>query len=784
MGELGKMRTTTKQGHSSSEPSRNALITATAHLLANDLPIKELFEQAASLMSDAFGTASVEISVAGDAPYVYRYGVDAAFELGTSVTLPLMAHANEIGTFRVVRNNGEQFSPAELACLETVALNLASRLNEAEITSEKDHYAALAGIDPLTGIPSRREFTARFESEWSRGVRQGGLLSVLMIDVDLFKQYNDCHGHIAGDECLHLIAQVLAHNIARPGDTVARYGGEEFAVILPQTDNAGAVALAEKMRSAVAAQRVVHGASPREIVTVSVGAATQTPLQSTASLELLELADMALYTAKQSGRNMVVGDQYRTDLAHTGKPPIQTNLPPVPSKFFGRMAELDAIEYLFTQTRALTITGIAGIGKTRVALEFARRTLQNFPDGVWFVDIARITDAELVVGSVMYVLSQNEEPGKQPVATLVRRIGERRMLIVLDNCQRLIEECATLAEALLRKCPNVAIIATCRQPLGIATEIAYRTPPLAYHDAADLFVARALSVNPSAEIRDADKPIVDRIVARLNAIPMAIELAAARIKVMTVGELDKGLNERFPVLLPGGEAAPSREHILPALVDWKYLSLDDAEKRVLRMVAVFPGEFTFEACQAVSAERPGDKQEEFPVLDTLVEKAFLFKELHETVPRYIMFETLREYCRRVLDENNEAKSIQARHAAFYLQLAERLEAQRAKSSAKRWKASVEIEHHNFRAALEWSVLESGDVVVGTALVVALAPWWTETAHFTEGHYWIDHVIWRANDGNVGADLYARLLAAAVRIDSRDGARKSPKIMPDVVHVAV
>lgn len=778
------MRTTTKQIKSSSDTSRHALVSAMAHLLANDRPIKVLFKQAASLINDAFGTSSVEISVAGDATQVYRYGVEAAFELGTAITLPLMAQTNAIGTFRIVRNNGQQFSTAETECLETVALNLASRLNVAEITSEKDHYAALAGIDPLTGIPSRREFTARFESEWSRGVRQGGLLSVLMIDVDLFKQYNDHHGHIAGDECLHLIAQILAHSIARPGDTVARYGGEEFAVILPQTDNAGAVALAEKMRSAIAAQRIAHGASPREIVTVSIGAATQTPLQSAGSLELLELADMALYTAKQSGRNMVVGDQYRTDVAHTGKPPIQTNLPHVPSKFFGRLAELDAIEYLFTQTRALTITGIAGIGKTRVALEFARRTMQNFPDGIWFVDIARITDAELVVGSVMYVLSQNEEPGKQPLATLVRRIRERRMLIVLDNCQRLIEECATVAEALLRKCPNVAIIATCRQPLGIATEIAYRTPALAYHDAADLFVARATAVNPSNEIREADKPTVDRIVARLNAIPMAIELAAARIKVMTVGELDKGLNDRFPVLLPGGEAAPSREHILPALVDWKYLSLDDAEKRLLRMLAVFPGDFTFEACQAVCAERPGEKPEELPVLDKLVEKAFLFKEMHGTIPRYIMFETLRDYCRRVLDENNEAKSIQARHAAYFLRLAERFESLHKELSAKRWKSSVESEHHNFRAALEWSVLASGDVAIGTALVVALAPWWTDTAHFTEGHYWIDHVIWRANDGNVGADLYARLLAAAVLIDSRDGARKSPKIIPDVVHVAV
>jgi diguanylate cyclase (GGDEF)-like protein len=760
------MPASSKQNLGTRTPERLELISATARLLAKDLPLDKLFKKVASLLDDAFSTASVEISLAGDTPRIFHYGVKAEFELGAAISLRLRFHNSEIGALRIVRKTSRQFTAADLECLETIALYIAARLNESTITSEKDHYATLAGIDPLTGIPSRREFTSRYEAEWSRGVRQGGLLSVMMIDVDFFKQYNDQHGHIAGDSCLHMIAQVLAHCIARPGDTVARYGGEEFAVILPQTDNAGAVALAEKMRSAVVAQRMAHDGTALEVVTVSIGVATQTPLQSSESSELLELADMALYSAKQAGRNMVVGDRYRTDAAHAGKPPIQSNLPAKLTALFGRAAELDAIEYLSAQTRLLTITGIAGIGKTRVALQSATREMHKYPDGVWFVDLARVTDAALVVGSVMYVLGQSEEQGKQALTTLLERIGSRRMLILFDNCQQLIEECAALAESLLRKCPNVSVIATCREPLGIAGEIAFRIPPLAFHDATDLFVERATTINSKFEQRSDERTVVERIIARLGGVPMAIELAAARVKVMTVTELDTRLIERFPVLLPGIDGASSRDHILPALVDWSYVILDDEEKRLLRRLAVFPGAFTIEASAEVCIERDDERRAELEVLSRLVDKAFLLEEKTDGDVRYDMFETLRDYCRRLMQERNEVGELQNRHARFYLQLASRLEHRQKIMSTTAWKNCVEIDIHNFRAALEWSVLGSGDLGVGTEIAVALATWWAETSHFTEGRYWIDHIIWRTHDGKSGTDLHARLFAVAGLIGSR------------------
>jgi diguanylate cyclase (GGDEF)-like protein len=778
------MRESGRQISSSSSLSRQALISATARLLAADLSLDDLFKQLASLLEDAFDAPSVQILLAGDAPRIFSYGFTAAYEHGASITLPLKFHAIEIGSLRIVRKIGRPFSAADIECLETFALYVAARLNEAMLTSQKDHYAALAGIDPLTGIPSRREFNARYDAEWSRGVRQGGLLSVLMIDVDFFKQFNDHHGHIAGDACLLVIAQTLAHCIARPGDTVARFGGEEFAVILPQTDNAGAVVLAEKMRSAVASQRIVHDGAAIGVVTISVGVATQIPLQSGASTDLLEQADVALYSAKQAGRNKVVGEHYLTEAARAGKPPIRSNLPAKVTTFFGRSAELDAIECLSDQTRSLTITGIAGIGKTCLAIQFATTKAERYPDGVWFIDIARITDAALVVGSVMYMLGHNEIQGKQPAATLVERIGDRRMLIVLDNCERLIEECAALAEALLRKCPKVSIIATCRQPLGIVGEITYRVPQLALHDAADLFVARATKIDPGFEPNGDDRALVDTIVARLCGIPMAIELAAARLKVMTVSELDARLDDRFPALIPRGGSASSHEHILSALVDWIYSFLDEAEKRYLRQLAVFPGDFTIEASTEVCREGSDEQRSKVEVLSTLVDKAFLLDEKHRDQSRYFMFETLREYCRRLIEEGNEISGLQNRHAAYYLELARRFNALRTLEPSLEWQGRVEAEHHNFRAALEWSVFGAGDIVVGTSLAVQLAAWWVETSHFSEGRYWIDHVIWRTNDKNIGPELHACLLAAAGLIDSRQGNPNPAEVIVPVLHVAL
>jgi diguanylate cyclase (GGDEF)-like protein len=744
---------------------RDELLRASAHLLAEDLPLAQLLSKLAALLEKLFGTAIVEIQLNSKGSERYRYGREPADESAASITLPLTFHTETLGHLRIVRKSARPFSSNDTEALETCALLVAIRLYQAELTSAKEHSEALAGIDPLTGISSRRDFNAHYESEWTRGMRHGGLLSVLMIDVDHFKAFNDQYGHIAGDACLQSIAKTLKQCAARAGDIVARYGGEEFALVLPLTDHAGAIAIAERIRTAIAEERIEHSGSTLNIVTVSIGVATETPLRSVSSAELIDRADKALYSAKHAGRNAVFGTEYRTDAAKTGRPPNQSNLPVHPTMFFGRVAELDAIAYLFTQTRCLTVTGTAGIGKTRAALQFAHNAVQQYPDGVWFVDIARVTDAALVVGSVMFVLGETEEHGQQPLATLIDCIGDKKMLILLDNCQELIEECAAMEEALRRKCPNLHIIATCRRPLGIGGEIAYRIPALGIHDSVDLFESRASVINPNFLPTAEGRSLIERIVSRLDGIPMAIELAAARIKVMSASNLDKRLEDRFPVPDPNSVASP-RPQILPALVDWKYRLLDDEEQQLLRRLSIFPGDWEAEASADICKKEEKDKQMQPNVLTRLVNKALILKEPHGNGARYSMFETLREYGRALMHELHEFDYLQRCHALYYRKVAEDLERDYTEPPMSAWLESIEIEQHNFRAALEWSVSAGGDLPTGVAIATALANWWTATSHFHEGRYWIDHIIWRANEANIASDLRAKLLDAASKVASR------------------
>jgi diguanylate cyclase (GGDEF)-like protein len=752
----------------SAPPGPDKLLRSAARLLAEDLPPADLFSRLAALLDNVFDIAIFEVALVGEAREKYRYESGPAAPTATDISLPIVFHAERMGVLRIVRKMNRPFSSADVDVLETCALLVAVRLNQSEMQSARERSEELAGIDPLTGIASRRSFATHFEAEWTRGMRHGGLLSVLMVDVDHFKDYNDRYGHVAGDANLQRIAQCINRCVTRASDMVARYGGEEFAVVLPLTDHAGAIAIAEKIRIAILGQRMEHTGDELGIVTVSIGVATETPLQSTSSTGLLEKADVALYLAKTAGRNVVCGEDYQSDGALAVRAPIQSNLPPQSSTFFGRITELDALEYLFTQTRALTLTGLPGIGKTRVAQHWARCNIAQYPDGVWFADLARVTDAALVVGSLMFVLGESEQQGKQPLASLTDQVGDQTMLIVLDNCQRLIEECAATTEALLRKCPNVRIMATCRNRLNIGGEIAYRIPPMPLVDAADLFMARASAVDPSFAVTPKNRLLVERIVSRLDKIPMAIEIAAARVKIMSATDLDAGLEARFPVPSLSDRPVRPRAEILPVLVDWSYDLLDPEERESFRRLAIFPGDWDMRASVAVCAPQVTGETSHSDILGRLLGKALILSEPYGSEIRYSMFETLREYGRNLLKELGQFDDLLHRHAAYYCEIAEELERERegADISTDDWLGAVEIEHHNFRAALEWSVLSGGDLRTGAALATALAAWWAQTRHFREGKYWIDHIIWKANESDINADLRKRLLSAASLIGRR------------------
>jgi diguanylate cyclase (GGDEF)-like protein len=743
---------------------RQDTLSIIARLVADDLPLAGLFSRLATLLNHAVGPMYLELSVTSRESQVFKFGALPESNPGAGLTLPLRFHDQELGAIHIVRMSQSAFSADDVELLETCASYISIRLVNVELISEREHFEELAGVDPLTGVSSKREFDEQFEAEWKRGVRHGGHLSILMVDIDHFKAYNDRYGHVAGDACLRKIATILDTSAVRPGDTVARFGGDEFAIILAQTERSGAIQVAERLRMAAAAQRIENAGEPLGIVTVSVGVATEIPAQDSPSTTLLEEADKALYSAKSIGRNLVASEGYRTNASQTGQPPVRSNLPTRLSPFFGRAAELDAIDCLLDQTRTLTITGTAGIGKTRVALATASNRLAKYPDGVWFVDLARVTDAALVAGSVLFVVGDTEERGTQPLATLVDNIADKRVLLLLDNCHGLMEECAALTEALVRKCPHAQVVATCRDGLGVRGEISYRVPSIAVHDAADLFISRATSVLRSFAPTEEERSTIERIVTRLDGIPMAIELVAARIKVMTVGELDARLGERFPE--QRAKTTSPRPHLLSTVVDWSYHLLDAAEQNLLRRLAVFPGDWSMAASADICSDRDVGKGATLDVLSRMVNKALLLSEGHEAGPRYSMFETLQEYCRQLMREYRELGGLQRRHSEYYRKVADHMDSERQDPVTEEWVGKIETEVHNFRAALEWSVLDGGDLESGASLAIALAPWWIATSHFREARYWIDHIIWRANDDTFSAELRERVLSAASLIGSQ------------------
>src|SRR5215204_1497259 len=433
------------------------------------------------------------------------------------------------------------------------------------------------------------------------------------------------------------------------------------------------------------------------------------------------------------------------------RPP--NNLPLELSSFVGREKELAEVKRLLGETRLLTLTGSGGCGKTRLALAAATDLLEEFEEGVWMVELAPLADPSLVAQAVGSTLGVREQPGRSLTEMLSGYLGSKKVLLVLDNCEHLIEACAELAEALLRFCPGLRVLATSREALGITGEVAWPVPSLSLPDlrrmpdigslpeyeSARLFVERAVAVRPDFVLTEQNASAVAQVCYRLDGIPLAIELAAARTKVLSVEEVADRLDDCFRLLSAGGRTAMPRQHTLHATMDWSHELLSEEERSLFRRLSVFAGGFSLEAVESVCIGEDVERDEVLGLLSHLVDKSLVAVWEKDGETRYRLLETVRQYGRDKLSESGEEGQLRERHAGYYLALAAQAEPELKGAGQVEWLKRFEREHDNLRAAISWS-LERRNHQDAAQLGWALWLFWWIRGHFAEGRRLMEEAI--------------------------------------------
>ena len=410
------------------------------------------------------------------------------------------------------------------------------------------------------------------------------------------------------------------------------------------------------------------------------------------------------------------------------------------ARFVGREREISEIESLLAgSSRLLTLTGPGGSGKTRLASAVALEVAEDFEDGVWWVELAPLSNPDLVPQTVAQVLNVPETPGYPLTDSIADDLRELEILLILDNCEHMVGACAFLAEALLRACPRLAILATSREALGVTGERIFPVPPLslpdpgrsgsfeglADYEAVSLFVDRASAVAPDFELAEANAPAVARLCRRLDGMPLAIELAAARARVLSVEQISTRLDVSMDLLAGNPRTTMARQKTLRATMDWSHDLLSEKERILFRRLSVFAGGCNLEAAEAVCAGEGVEYEEVLELLSNLVDKSLVTVAEQDGVARYGLLEIIKQYGIEKLEVSGEAERVKKRHAEFYLALAEEAEPELREQEA--WLRRLEREHANFRAALSWSLEhpEGRSEELGLRLAASLA----------EGRFW-------------------------------------------------
>jgi non-specific serine/threonine protein kinase len=419
------------------------------------------------------------------------------------------------------------------------------------------------------------------------------------------------------------------------------------------------------------------------------------------------------------------------------------NLPLERTSFVGREREVEELKQLSGTTRLLTLTGAGGCGKTRLALRLAADTANDYADGTWFVELAASVDPTHVVHAVAAVLGPREATDGELTDSLIKFVRGKSLRLVLDNCEHVVDAAAHLADALLQASAQLHILATSREPLGCIGETTWRVPSLSQPEALQLFTERARAARPELNLVDVEAPALAEICQRLDGIPLALELAAARVRVFSVEQIAARLDDRFRLLSAGPRTAMPRQQTLEAAVDWSYALLSEPERAILRRLSVFAGEWTFEAAEAVVA---GDGVHTYAVLELLaqlVDKSLVVAEEQHGSVRYRLLETIRQFAFGHLTEANEATAARGRHAAYFLELAEVAEPKMRGPDALEWVDRLDSEHDNLRAALAWSLEQDNDAAL--RLSGALASFWWSRSNHTEGRRWLARALETTSD---------------------------------------
>jgi predicted ATPase len=433
------------------------------------------------------------------------------------------------------------------------------------------------------------------------------------------------------------------------------------------------------------------------------------------------------------------------------------NLPAQLTTFIGREEEIAEIEKALESHRLLTLTGPGGIGKTRLSVRVAAHLIEMFPNGVWFVELASLNDPDLIPQTIHTTLGLVEQPGRNIQQILIDYLSQKKILLILDNCEHLVEACAQLTHTLLSHSSSLKILASSREALGVQGEVAWQVPSLSLPDtnkipelehltqyeAVRLFLDRASLANPHFLLTEDNAPAIAQVCYRLDGIPLAIELAAARVRGLSVEQIAVRLNDRFRLLISGSRTALPRHQTLRALIDWSHDLLSDPEGALLRRLSVFAGGWTLEAAESVCAGEGLESDQILDVLLHLVDKSLVVAETQGIEPRYHMLETIRQYAQEKVDESGEANLVRDRHLEYFLSLGEQARPHFRDAEQIMWLDRFEAELDNLRAALTWA-LDGGSVESGLRLAsdlgVDTGAFWVNRDHIKEGHEFLEQLL--------------------------------------------